>query len=479
MLLGLLLSACTPDVEFVKQTGHAAVFPSTLDFGEVPVDYSSGGYVTLQNTGAVELAVGAVTTDDTEGVFTLSDVPTAVPSKSEAEIYVQFLPGQITSYANTLTIETDDPENPTVTVALVGAGVETPTPDISLDRLSVDYGSIAATGVPVLNYVTIENVGEGTLTISDVTQTGSGAFAIADGLEGATLGEGESTNALIQYTPTSMEGDNGSFTLLSNDPDEPEVTVTLIGNGGGDFLYPVAVVDAPATAEPRDTVTLDGSGSYDPNGFEPLTYQWTLVDAPAGSIVELQTPTNLDRAYLQVDLAGDYTVALQVTNSVGLLSVPAQHVIEVLPAEALHVELTWESGGADFDLHLLNGVGTLFEIPTDCNYCNQNPDWGTPVDGTDDPTLVLDDRSGYGPEEITIEDPAADTYSVRVHYYTENGDSDVVATANIWVFGELLLTSSRVMSRNDVWDVGQITFPDGTVYEESTDLYAAAGRTCE
>ena len=479
MILGLLLVGCTPDVQFVEQTAHAAVFPSTLDFGDVPVDYSAGGYLTLQNTGLVEMTVGAVTTNDSDGVFTVSDVPATVPSQSEAEIYVQLLPTQITSYTSTLTLETDDPENPAISVILVGAGVDAPTPDIALDRLSVDFGSIAATGVPVLNYVTIENVGEGTLTISDITQSGSGAFAIASGLAGATLGQGESTNALVQYTPTSTAGDNGSFTIASNDPDEPAVSVTLVGNGGGDFQYPVAVIDAPATAQPRDTVTLDGTGSYDPNGFEPLTYQWTLIDAPAGSAGDLQSPTNLDRAYLQTDLAGDYTVALQVTNSVGLLSVPAQHVIEVLPAEALHVELTWASGGADFDLHLLNGSGILFDSPSDCNYCNQHPDWGLPVDGSDDPTLVLDDISGYGPEEITIEDPASDTYSVKVHYFTENGDGDVVATVNVWVFGELALTTSRVMGRNDVWDAAQVTFPDGTTYEESTDLYGAADRGCE
>ena len=41
-------------------------------------------------------------------------------------------------------------------------------------------------------------------------------------------------------------GDNAIITIVSNDPDEGEQTIALLGNGGGDFEYPEARFPCPS-----------------------------------------------------------------------------------------------------------------------------------------------------------------------------------------------------------------------------------------
>src|SRR5204863_10206157 len=129
-------------------------------------------------------------------------------------------------------------------------------------------------------------------------------------------------------TPRSEAGDHGTLPFLRHDPAEPDVTFVMLGNGGGDFEYPVADIDCPPSVAPRETVTLDGSASFDPNSLTPLTYTWVLAEAPEGSSADEHFTAATESSFLQTDLAGDYVVTLQVENTIGLQSVPAVCVMD-------------------------------------------------------------------------------------------------------------------------------------------------------
>lgn len=470
-----LLAGCNGDTE-VNALKPDLVPPEIVDFGQIVVDYSSEGAVRINNNGLGILEIDEITinTEDVgASAFTLGDVPDEVPGKSVYELPVWFLPTDPITYSATLTIHSNDADDPALAVTLTGQGIVAPTPDIECSSLSMDFGTVLPGSSNVL-YLSCTNVGEDILEITNEVQLGSGAFLLPQDHTGYLLPTGQSITLLVNYTPITADGDNGTVTISSNDPDEPETVITLVGNGGGTFEYPVAVVDCPGSAVPRETVNVGGGDSFDPNGYEPLTYIWTAT----GPYEEISlTPFGTDVS-VQLDLAGEYRVALQVQNSIGLLSAPTVCRIDAIPDEEFHVELVWKDVN-DLDLHVLNGSGVLFDDVNDCNYCNVNPNWGT-LGTEDDPTLDLDARSSPpGVENINIETPADDTYSVKVHYYEDSGAGDVTATVNVYLYGVLEGSFSRVMSRNKVWDVAQIVWPEGYVVETTADLYTPEVRYCE
>ncbi len=63
------------------------------------------------------------------------------------------------------------------------------------------------------------------------------------------------------------------------------------------------------------TVTLDGSGSSDPDG-DSLSYTWTLVDAPVGSARPNVNGSDRPTASMTPDAVGQYVVRLSVSDGV-------------------------------------------------------------------------------------------------------------------------------------------------------------------
>ncbi|RME44389.1 MAG: PKD domain-containing protein, partial [Caldilineae bacterium] len=77
---------------------------------------------------------------------------------------------------------------------------------------------------------------------------------------------------------------------------------------------PAADAGAPQTVKPGATVTLDGSGSSDPDG-DPLTYRWQQTGGPA---VTLSNPTAVTATFTAPNTAGVLTFTLTVTDTGGL-----------------------------------------------------------------------------------------------------------------------------------------------------------------
>ena len=150
-----------------------------------------------------------------------------------------------------------------------------------------------------------------------------------------------------------------------------------------------------------------------------------------------------------------------------------------------YVQLTWDAAGIDLDLHLLQQNASVWSSTGDCYWCNTNPEWG--LGGLlDDPSFDKDNRTGYGPETITIEAPANGIYDVAVHYYGEDGlDGEcwdgcpgTVATVNFYNNGTLTHTVSKPMSEVlQLWEVGSVNWPSGTFTNDgavrSVDIDAA------
>jgi PKD domain len=107
------------------------------------------------------------------------------------------------------------------------------------------------------------------------------------------------------------------------------VVTDAVGLSSAPATVTISTTDAPpvANAGPNQTITavgtlvqLNGSQSYDLAGF-PITYQWSFVSKPAGSSATLTGPTTATPSFV-ADVAGDYSIQLIVTDSLGTASTP-------------------------------------------------------------------------------------------------------------------------------------------------------------
>jgi hypothetical protein len=355
---------------------------------------------------------------------------------------------------------------------LNGEGIDGPIPDIEISPRSLDFGTVAQ-NESELQYFVLTNRGTGDLIIDSMVLTGSSAFQVQSDLTGVAYGLEQSGHIVVTYSPTEEGGDNATLTITSNDPDEEVQTVILLGNGGGDYEYPIADFTCPSEVDPPTTVNLNANDSYDPNGNEPLRYQWTLHERPAGSSTGIDEPT-LEQTPLFVDVAGDYNVELVVINSVGLASEPVSCDFTAIPDESIHVELSWDTNNTDLDLHMVMEGFEFYSYDGDCCWCNPNPGWGE--DGNaDDPNLSLDNRVGYGPEEIHISTPYNGAYNLLVHFFNDNGGGDTTATLRVYLDGVMIAEESRFLEKRDLWDVGYIYWNNGAgqfVVENETPVPA-------
>lgn len=468
----LTMLGCRPEVQFTTLYPSIGVSPDTVDFGEIAVPLTTSQTVYLANSGRVGLDWEAWI-EPNDGTFAVLEEEGTIAQKGSEEITLTFTPASFLTYEAELVVVSNDPDVPELRLPLVGEGVDLPMPDIDVEPGTLEFPEVEAGGSD-LQFVTLHNRGDAALQLGSVEQTGSGAFVLMSDPSNNVIGPSSSVPILISYQPTSGDGDSGSLILPSNDVDEPTVEIVLLGNGGGDYDYPDANIACPGTSEPPIYVPLDGSASVDPAGFDPLSYEWSIVTSPTGSQAEL---TNLvtDSTQLWTDLAGTYEVQLVVENAIGTRSAPERCTIEAVPADDLRVELIWDTPSADLDLHLARNNAAIFGGSDDCSYCRPSPNWG----GADaSPRLDLDDQGGYGPENINIFAPDAGEYVVRVHYFEEHQDDAVTATVKVFLEGTLAWEGSRVMLENEVWDVGQVNWPDATFGPMSVDNYDSPTRSC-
>ncbi len=472
----LSLLGCDTETNVRALEPDWAVSPEFLDFGEVVVDYTETLEIELLNTGEIPIAISEIALTD-GAVFTVAEESLELQVDERATLNVTFAPPNYLAYADTVLVSTTDTRLETLEIPITGIGGDGPTPDIEVDPISIDFGSVDP-GSSAIEFFTVENTGDGPLNLSSTTQTGGGVFEIVGDPGGFTLDGDTVANVAVTYTPDHVYGDQGTFRILSNDPDEPEVEVTLLGNGGGDYAYPVAVIEGPTQVDPPELVTLNGSGSYDPNGGAIINYAWSLTKLPDGSQAELNADV-ASTVNFQVDVAGTYWAELQVINDAGVASAPTKQVIEAIPEDLIHIELVWDTNNTDLDLHVLDGPTSQFYlIPGDCCYCNPNPNWGELTNAGDDCSLDLDDRYGFGPENINIDDPQDGEYYTQVYFFKDNGGGATNATVRFYVDGVMERSFTRQLSQSELWNVAYVRVPDNVVVQQDEDPVTDDNRDC-
>ncbi len=246
---------------------------------------------------------------------------------------------------------------------------------------------------------------------------------------------------------------------------------------------PIANAGADGEGFVGEPITLDGTGSHDLEDGLGLSFEWRIESAPEGSMATLANATSVT-PLLVPDRAGLYRIGLIVTDSSGETSGeigfgprPDDELkdLVVLPYDDFRVTLTWDTDLSDLDVHLIRSapgedwIGHYFNrwgTSNDCFYGLPRADWGQIDVIGDNPELLEDVDTGFGPEQIGLASPSdAGTYTVVVHSFNHHGALPTTATVEVMADGAALATATTATTldaTDAVWVVGQVSWPSRT-----------------
>ncbi|MGE5827661.1 MAG: choice-of-anchor D domain-containing protein, partial [Micromonosporaceae bacterium] len=216
------------------------VSPLSIPFGTVPVGSPTAVQnVTVRNDGTADLILGTVTLGGANAnqfkkpvAKDLCSGQTLAPAAT-CTVGVKFKAKNGGAQSATLVIPSNDPNEPTVTVALSGTANG---PEISVTPTSLDFGTVAVGTVTSLQAVTVGNDGTTGLVLGSVTLGGAnpGEFkkpAGNDFCSGVTLAPGATCTVSVKFRPASAGPKSATLVIPSDDLNESSVTVLLGGTG--------------------------------------------------------------------------------------------------------------------------------------------------------------------------------------------------------------------------------------------------------
>jgi len=292
---------------FDRPVPSGTVFPSSINFGDVPTGQARELPVTVGNTGSAPLNVTSVSILNARfnavaaGAFTLS------PGASRT-FMVRFAPLSAGEQSGSLSIATNDPATPSLRVELRGTGLLVPQPQIDINVLSLDFQGVNINQSRSLTF-NIRNGGTGPLTISAFNLSNP-LFAVSSPNVPVGVAAGATQVVSLRFTPTATGVQTGVVTIVSDDPARPQVNVALTGNGlpAATFPFPrISSVHPAALTAGIPGFTLSVTGS---NFTASSQGQWNGTALPTRFL----SPAELKITVPAQTIASPNTAAVTISN---------------------------------------------------------------------------------------------------------------------------------------------------------------------
>jgi hypothetical protein len=150
---------------------------------------------------------------------------------------VAFQPSAVGAASGSISIVSNAPTSPT-SVGLTGTGIAA-THTLSISPASLNFGTVTTGTFSAQQNVLITNTGNSSVTISQITLTGSG-YSMTGGGAPVTLSPSQNITLAIQFSPLAAGSINGSISIVSNASGSP-ATVSLSGTGVAPVQHSVAL----------------------------------------------------------------------------------------------------------------------------------------------------------------------------------------------------------------------------------------------
>jgi len=346
-------------------TGRLSANPASLSLGTVAVGKNTSGQVVVSNTGNAAVHVSAVSATGTGFSVSGMTTPATLNPSQTATLTVAFAPTAAGSVTGSVTL-TSDASNSPFTIALSGTGAQA---GLSVSPTTFNYGSVVD-GQTKSQSFTLTNTGSASLTITQLTMTGS-AYTVSGLALPATISAGSSTTLSVLFAPTTAGSLTGTLSITSNAPNSP-TTVSLSGTGTAGTVSltanptSVSFTGINAGSSSTKSVTLTNSGNTS------VTVSQVTVNAKDFSASGITTPLALaagQTATLNVAFApsasetitGNVTVATSQGASavIAVSGVGVQPALTVTPASASFGNVTVGTSSTQTMQFTNSGTGTL------------------------------------------------------------------------------------------------------------------------
>lgn len=193
-----------------------------IDFSDVALNNTKEHILDVSNNGAVDLEItmGAGPTP----VFSISPVSLIIGSNETKQLTVSFTPNAYNSFNGTLTVNTNDPNNLSIGINLLGNGVQIPSANTS--TTSLDFGEVS-TSDSRTKVFTLGNTGVADLEYSISISTNPVYTASPSS---GTVIPGNSQTVSVVFDPSSSGSYSATLVITTNDPNNPTITISLSGS---------------------------------------------------------------------------------------------------------------------------------------------------------------------------------------------------------------------------------------------------------
>ncbi len=264
--------------------------PITLTF---PDTFTGSGVfygVTIYNDGDTTLSILNITPLFTGSIFQYYDSRTFdIPAYGSRTVVFLFEPVEARLYSERFNVNSNDPDEPNVELTVIGRGIQ-PAPDIQLSTSTFQFSTTVLAGRCRTGSPDFYNQGTAPLQITEIRRIGSPYFTYVGQQPPYVVPEGGTGELRVDYCPGSEGSHSAVFTICSNDPDEPEVSITFHGNAERG-----AAIRPPGELNFGDVVignSQDKTLSIYNDGSRTLTI--TEITYPAGDFSYISPSTPFD-----------------------------------------------------------------------------------------------------------------------------------------------------------------------------------------
>jgi len=291
---------------------NLVVKPSTVDFGTVLVGSGAQATVQIKNEGEQVLAPlvigdiafsGEAVFDNPENL--VPSTPLELETNESSQMWLYFVPESGGTFNGTITITSNDPDEPVKEIPLSGGALE-PQPVLRLDHVPVDFGEAATFG-----FFRIENHGNGDLEWTLDTSGTPGWITRVEPTSGTTA-PGAVANVELNVSRNLMPVGDYIWDL------------PVSSNGGNDTVHISMTVPGQTLSVTPDEVNFGDDGLADTITLENIGgfgLNWTMVDDfPAWLQADAMSGALDPGASVEVQLSVDRT---------GLTSEPYSHTVQI------------------------------------------------------------------------------------------------------------------------------------------------------